>query len=551
MRFVRSLAAALPLALPAQQLTFVAGPASACTVTTVPESQPTATGTVVLANAELLPIEITGRTLGQANDPTRPRLLVRHGVPRLELPDGGRVFRYRRAAGAFWGFLWLAADGTPRIVLERPGTGALLEDPFADRVAVAVDGRHFAVPELAGGLWLCRLDGGAFASTGRADRRAIPANTEVIASSVMLGTSHLFCVSDRDELLRVAFVDGSPVVDVSPPAVPRGFLRDELVLSRDGQHCVVLYGARDQQRFWHVGTSGGPQLLPPPAGRYETAGYLPTGAGEPAMLLDDTGSRLFYVDTGLRDELHLLDLTGALGDLQITENQWFQPYIGAHILPRFVGPKLLAAIGDPGQMDWFRVDLVPGGGTVENLTQTGTLLPPFGSGQLAPSDAVDAGAARLVLEPAGAGVAARRIDLVTGAQSLVQGEVAGAPLVGSGFGGAVDVVLPSNAGDRLYRGALAQPFAVAPAGVRMDAPVHGPWGSAVWVHLANGLGVVVYLLVDGTLVAGPIESGVAQVVLTAAGGVAVLGAAPRFLSVAGQVALPWPTGAVLLSGAGG
>jgi hypothetical protein len=551
MRFVLSLAAVLPLALPAQQLTFVSGPANACSVVTVPESQPTAPGTVVLANAELLPIEITGRTLGQGNDPTQPRVLVRHGVPRLELPDGGRVCRYRRAGGAFWGFLWLAADGTPRIVLERPGTGALLEDPFADRVAVAVDGRHLAVPELAGGLWLCRLDGGVFASTGRADRRAIAANREVIASSVLLGTTHLFCITDRDELLRCAFADGSTAADISPPAVSRGFFRDELVLSRDGQRCVCLYGARDQQQFWLLTTAGGPQLLPPPPGRYEGPGYLPEGAGEPAMLLDAVGTRLFYIDSAVRDELHLLDLNGVLGDLQITESQLFQPYIGAHILPRFTGPKLLVAIGDPGQMDWFRVDLAPGGGTVDNLTQTGTPLPPFGAGQLAPSAAVDAGAALLALEQTGPVVVARRIDLATGAQTLVQGEVAGAPLVGSGFGGAVDVVLPSNSGDRLYRGALAQPFVAAPPGVLLDAPVHGPWGSAVWVHLANGLGVVAYYLVDGTLVTGAIETGVSQVVLTAAGGAAVLGTTPRLLSVAGQVALPWPAGAVLLSGAGG
>jgi hypothetical protein len=537
----------------AQQLTFVEGVPGAMQITVVPEASPQSSPTILLQNVELMGIEITGRTLARELDGTRSRRTVRNGFERVELPGGGRLFQYRRNGGQFWGFLHVAADGTPRAVLERPGTGAQLESPFFDRIAVADDGQHAAIALVAGGLHVVRLDGASFASTGRPDRLAVPAAVEVLPASVMVGTTHAFCITSTDEVLRWPLADGGSPVDIAPPAIANGEFKDEMAMSRDGQHVVFLYGPRDLQRLYHATTSGPAVMLPPPPAKYEEPNYLPDGAGEPAMLLNDTGTRLFYIDADVRDELHLLDLVGALPDLQITENQIFQPYIGAHILPRFVASDLVVAIGDPGQMDWFKASLATAGGTVTNLTGTGAMVQPFPSGLLDPQQVADAGTAMLVTEQGPGGQVLRRLDPATGVSAIVQQGVLAAPDAGSSFSGQRDVLVRGASGDAIYRGSSGSLFAATPAGLLLTPPVHGAWLSATWLHLPSNWGIVVYYLADGTLLTGPIEFGVQQVVMTAAGGAAVVGSNVRYLGVGVQAVLNLPPAPVrvMLSGAGG
>lgn len=537
----------------AQQLTFAEGAPGAMQITAVPEAAPLSAPTVVLQNIELLGIETTGRTLARELDGTRSRRTVENGLERIELPGGGRLFQYRRNGGQFWGFLHVAADGTPRAVLERPGSGALLESPFFDRIAVADDGRHAAIALAAGGVLVVKLDGSAYASTGRPDRLAVPVGVEALPASVMVGTTHAFCVTGDDEVLRWPLADGGAPVDISPPVVANGEFKDQMAMSRDGQHVVFLYGPRDLQRLWHATTSGPAVLLPPPPAKYEEPNYLPEGAGEPAMLLNDAGTRLFYIDADVRDELHLLDMAGSLPDLQITENQIFQPYIGAHILPRFVAGDLVVAIGDPGRMDWFKASLATGGGSVVNLTGTGATVQPFPSGLLDPLQAADAGPSMLVTEQGPGGTVLRRLDPVTGASAVVQQGVQGGLQAGSSFGVQRDVLVQGASGDFLYGGLTGNLFAATPAGILLTPPVHGPSLSATWLHLPSNWGIVVFYLADGTLLTGPIEFGVQQVAMTAAGGAVVVGSTVRYLNVGMHAVLnqsPAPV-RVLLSGAGG
>lgn len=554
---IRTLAVVGLFALPvaSQSLTFAEGAPNALQVVSVAEGNPTGPDTVVLQGVEFLPIEITGRTLAREFDASRSRRLVRHGIERVELPGGGRLFRYRRLGGQFWGFLHVAADGAARVVLERAGTGVALEDPFLDRIGVADDGRHAAIGLLTGGIRFVKLDGTVYPSTGRPDRAAVPGSVEALPASVMVGPTHVFYITGDDEVFRCALADGAAPVDVSAPPVANGEYKDELALSRDGQHAVFLYGPRDLQRLWYIDTAAQtPNLLPPAPSKYEEPGYLPDGAGEPAMLLSDDGARLFYIDADVRDELHLLDLAGVLPDLQITENQIFQPYIGAHILPKFVAHEMVVAIGDPGQMDWFRVTLAAGGGNVVNLTGTGSLAQPFPSGTIAPTQAADTGAYLLITEQVGALQQLRKLDPVTGVQTIVQHDVLGAPEPGSSFAGAGDTLVRSHAGDALYLGNQATLFATTPAGVSLTPTVHGPVFAATWVHLPTiQWGIVVFYLPDGTLVAGPIEPGIEQITMTAAGGAVLRGPTLRYLAPGREVLLPRPPVPMrlVLSGAGG
>lgn len=539
--------------LPAQVVTLAEGPANDLQIVMLAESNMPGPGTVVLQNVEVLPVEVTGRTLAHESDATRSRRVVRDGRARVELPGGGRLFRYQRLGGQFWGFLHVAADGAARVVLEQPGVGAVFADPFLDRIGVADDGLHAAIGLLGGGLHVVKLDGSLFASTGRPDRLAVPVSTETLPASVMVGATHVFYQSSLDEVFRCALADGAIPVDVTPAPVPNGIFKDEMCLSRDGQHLVFLYGPQQQQRLWHVDTAGVATVLPPPPSKYEEPGYLPDGPGEPAMLLDDAGTRLFYIDAALRDELHLLDLAGVLPDLQITESAIFQPYIGSHILPKFHGPLLAVAIGDPGQMDWFRATLASGGGTVSNLTGTGSMVQPFPSGQLDPVQAAEAGGRLLITEQGQGTMTLRRLDPASGANTIVQQDLLAPPVAGSATAGVADLLVRGSGGDRIYRGLTANLFAQTPTGVLLTPPVHGPLLSATWVHLSIGWGIVAFYLPDGTILSGPIEYGVEQLAMTAAGGVVVVGNPLRYLAPGVTTLLNRPAVPVrfCMSGAGG
>jgi hypothetical protein len=292
-------------------------------------------------------------------------------------------------------------------------------------------------------------------------------------------------------------------------------------------------------------------VLPPPPDKYEEPGYLPEEPGEPAMLLADDGSRLFYVDSEPRDELWLLDVQGLLPPLQITDDVHFEPYIGGHILPRFLGHQLTVAIGDVATMDWFAADLA-NGGTVENRTDTGTATPPFAAGTLDPTDALAAGAALLVTDQQPGGLTLRRVDTVNGGLATLQQGLLAPPIAGSALAGGADVLVRTTAGERLY-GASGALLAPLPPDIALTPPVHGAGFAATWVHLTNGWGAVFLYLPGGPVVTGPFESGVTQLAATAGGGLVVVADPVRYHAPGVSVVLNRPQVALrlCLSGAGG
>ncbi|MCA8975512.1 MAG: hypothetical protein KDC98_12385 [Planctomycetes bacterium] len=551
-----SLALLLTVSASAQVIVLAEGTVNSLRIATVPESSPNAPDTVVLQNAELLPVEITGRTVGREHGPSNSRRLSRNGIERVELPDGGRLLRYRRDGGQHWGFLHIAPDGQATVVLEHAGVGAGLSDPFFDQIGVADDGRHAVVSLLAGGAHTVKLDGTLYASTGRPDRLALPATQTVAPTSMMVGPTHFFCSagsSGVDRLFRCALADGAVPVDLTPPTTALDRLQEEMVMSGDGQHVVFLHGPQRQQRLWHATTTGAAAVLPPPPSKYEEPNYLPFGVGEPAMSLNEDGSRLFFVDSSVRDELFLLDVQGALPALQITDDPIFQPYIGVHILPKFDGTRLLIAIGDIGRMDWFRADLAASGNTVANLTGTGSQQQPYPAGALSPIAGADTGSSLLLVEQTAAGMDLRRMDTASGTSAIVQSDAALSIATGSSFGPAADVTVHGVGGDRLYRGLTATPFATTPAGVLMTAPVQGPLLSGTQVHLLIPWGIPVFYFAGGGVIAGQIEYGLKQIVMTESGGVLLNGGTLRYFGIGTSVVLQRPPTPLrlVLSGAGG
>ncbi len=538
--------------LPAQRIALLEGPGPhLLDLRLLDENSPQAPGQVILAGIEILPIEITGRTAMQADDATVARRVERHGLWRVELPGGGRLFQYRRQNGAYWGFLLVPPDGQARVLLEVAGIGAGTDAPFHDRLAVAADGQNGVVGAVLGGLHVLRLDGTTFASTGT-PARFVPTAVPVDEEGCLAGPQFAFYLTQDDRLWRLPLGDLATPVEVTPPPVPGGFFKTTFAMAGDGASIVCLYGPRDQQRLWLVRSSGPAVLLPPPPSKYEDPDYLPEGSGHPHLLLNGDGSRLFYVDGLVRDELFLLDVAAAAPPLQITADPIFQPYIGVHILPKFVGATLDVAIGDAGRMDWFRAEST---GVVTNLTGTGSVLQPFPAGTLDPVAAVAAGGTLLSTEVASLGGALRlrRIDLQSGSHAVAYGDLTAVPLPGSAFTGAADLIVRGTGGDRLLLGGSGVELAATPPGLRLAPPSRGPQYSATWLHLASGWGLTVFYLPNGSVLTGPFEHGVTQLTMTAAGGCVVLGTLPRYLAPGVLAPLNLAPAAlrVCVSGAGG
>ncbi len=550
----QSLFCALLLCAPlvAQTITLAEGAVSSLTIVSLAESNPNATGVNIVQNIEIMPIEITGRFAGQASDSSRSRRLDRFGMVRVELPNGGRLFRYRRAGGAHWGFLHISGDGGARVVLEQSGTPGA--DPFEDRIGVAEDGSHFAVPLLAGGLFIVRLDGNNYVSTGTAHRLLAPL-TVIEPTSVMVGNQVVWFQDELLHVFRCGLSDGTVPFDVSPPPLANAILKDQMAMSGDGSRVVFLYGPHHQQQLWTAELTGGATVLPPLPSKYEDPGYLPEEPGTPALLLNEDGTRLLFVDSDVRDELYLLDITGTLATLHITDDPVFQPYIGVHILPGFLANDLTIAIGDPNQMDWFRASLAATGGTVANLTSTGSANQPFPEGTIDPQTYVRDQGISYAVEQGASMLTVRRIDLATGTQMVLHTNATQIPFRSSSFNQAADLIVPTSQGDRLYSSSSTLPLFALPLGLTMSPSSRGPGLSAIWIELSGtNWGVPAFYLPNGAFVTGSIEQGIQQLCATNLNGVVmIVGTTARYLAPGVNTPMNRPT--VLwrrcLSGAGG
>ncbi|MFT4840014.1 MAG: hypothetical protein ACI8UD_002305 [Planctomycetota bacterium] len=517
----------VPLA--AQTITLAEGTTSSLTIVSLPESNPNAAGTTVVQDIELLPIEITGRYLGQESDASRSRRLDRNSVVRVELPDGGRLLRFKRAGGTHWGFVHVAGNGSASVVLEQPGIA--FADPFEDRIGVARNGSHFSVPLLAGGLFVVRLDGNNYASTGTASRLIAPL---AIAepTSVMVGDQVVWFQDQLLQVFRCGLGDGATPTNVSPPAQPNAILKDQMAMSGDGSRIVFLYGPQQQQRLWTVGLAGGANVLPPPPSKYEDPGYLPEESGSPALMLNEAGTRLFYIDSDIRDELYLLDTSGTLPTLQITSDPIFQPYIGVHILPGFLANDITIAIGDPNMMDWFRAVLSATGGTVTNLTATGSGTQPFPEGTIDPQTMLRTQGVSYSVEQGTNGLNIRRIDLATGAQMLLHSNATQPPFRGGGSAGSADLIVPTTQGDRLYSSSATTPLFALPNGLRLSPSSRGPNLSAIRVTLSGtSWGIPAFYLPNGTFVTGALEFDIKQLCATNLNAVVMMvGTSARYIA---------------------
>jgi hypothetical protein len=529
------LAAALVLSTAtAQHVTYAEGPPGGrLEVWTFAEADPAGTATRVIAGLELVTLEITNRTAQAAWRSDRSRLVVRDGVRFVELPGNGRLYRFRENGGQRWGFLWIRADGSPEILLATAGIGGTA-DPFGDRIGVAPDGRHALVPDAAGSsLWIVRLDGTTFPSTGTAWRRIFTSDT-LEPFSPTPGANVAFWVTEDERLWRVDYADGAAPVDLTPPSSGGDLrMKDEVALAGDGRSVVFLYGPNHLFRLYRAGETGAATALPPPAADYEEPGYLPEFVGGPRMLLNDDGSRLLYVEGRMGDELFVLDIAGATPTLQVTSDVHFQPYISTVILPVAFGAAFLVGIGDPARLDLYAA--ATEGQSVANVTRTGgNTTAPYQQGLLDFAGASrTADGSALLVDAATAGGAFRALVRYGAAGLELVAHAPAATDLATGFG-TPGYRVRSPLGDVLLD-ASGSPRLAVPAGVSLSLAVAAPGGVFSVFHASAGSLRAAVLDAGGALVTLGLDPALRELAVTATGAVVYDGHDLRFANGLGVV----------------
>ncbi|MBI5852868.1 MAG: hypothetical protein HZB39_17795 [Planctomycetes bacterium] len=519
-----ALAAAVPA--PAQDLVWAEGASPLLRdVWRVTESDPTATPSLVLAGVEFLPIEITNRTAQQDLADDVARRAVRQGLARVVLPDGGSLFRYRRANGTLWGFLSIDAAGAARVVVEVAGLAGGGTDPFFDRIAVAPDGRHAILPLIDGRLAILRLDGADYPSTSAPARFVTLANG-VENFSHTCGRNVAWLVGGNDTVWRIALSDGAVPIEVTPPVIAGARAKPEFAPAADGRSAAFLYGPRGAFGIWLVGEQGPSVQVPVAPADYEEPGYLPEITGGPHLLLNADGTRLLCIDATVRDETFVADVAGLLPVTHWTGDHNFQPYIGVIILPLAIGTVFVAGIGDPGRFDLHAASA--GTATTVNLTQTsGNLAPPYQSGALVLSAmttfrdgsflsslAASTGGAPHAFQFGPAGITPRG------------GDQSGEVRRGASTDARVpaDLLVPSASGDLLLSGSDGRPLFTEIAGLRLSTSVMGPNG-VYRAFFADALGLRALVVeVPGIGIFGFPATGADDAVLSASGALALDGA---------------------------
>jgi hypothetical protein len=521
-------------------------------IMTVPEADLLAAPRLVLADVELLDLEVTNRTAQQDLADDRARRVERQGLARVVLPDGGSLYRYRRAGGTVWGFLWIDVLGVARVVLEQNGAQGGAVDPFFDRIAVGPDGRHALVPFVDGRLAIVRLDGGVFASSGTPARvLQIPFGIENVSHTC--GRSVGWFVADDDTIWRVALADGAQPQDVTPPSTGAVRAKPEFAPSADGRSAAFIFGPRNLARLWLVGEQGPAVLVPIAAGDFEEPGYLPEVVGGPKLLLNEDGSSLLCVDATIRDEAFVVDVSGLVPNTHWTGDPNFQPYIGVIILPLAVGDVFVAGIGDPNRFDLHAA--VAGGVPTVNLTQTnGNVSAPFQSGALVPSAMTTfrdgSFLASLAPSTGGAPHAFQFGPFGIRAHGAAQlGEVARGASTHARV--SADLLVPTSSGELLLAGADGAPVVPAPAGLQLSTSVIGPNGAYRSFFVSSGALRALVVDVPGLGFFGYPANGAEDVVLSESGALALEGSGSiLLLSSAGSRNIATAADTLILSGQG-
>ena len=207
------------------------------------------------ANIDLCDLKLTGNTIYQDVDQTKPVPVVWAGEEYIRLPNGDRLYHW--SDGTDYGLGLLKPDGTFEAPVDQlaraTSTGSCTTDYY---VAVSKDGKLAAVVLEGTKVALVKLDGTTWSGTTPASEilDITPTGTtnikEIFDDSLTIGAKSLLFVVDEtsgNDSLYAAPLDGSakatkvtlPQVDGAAPI----FINANMATNTAGDHFVIVAGA--------------------------------------------------------------------------------------------------------------------------------------------------------------------------------------------------------------------------------------------------------------------------------------------------------------------
>lgn len=382
-----ALVALLAPSAAAQSLTIAAGPdAQHLTVST---ASPAGHGAVLaaagLSGIELLPIELAGRTNFDRWNGRRPQLSAERLSPAfITLPNGAKIFAFRRTATNEFGFFALSSSGKAATLLTQPAAGG--GSPFLPTVGVSNDGTLMAVATTfaAGGDLMLVSTSGA----GSAMATAALAPIQWQATSFAFAESALFATAEPNQLWRVplAAPSAAPIALAPSGGFAPAWIDAEIVVSGDGSTIAFFAGLEKKINDLYVGKSDGTvwNRTKSPA-RHELPGFGPLEPLGPNVALSKDGGLVAYMRKLDEKELFVAQTGQAQAGFgsQLTNHSVFQESIGTGITVGFNGTLLTFGFGGVhGTFDMFHAATPASGGppqptAVANTTLTGSAGAPY------------------------------------------------------------------------------------------------------------------------------------------------------------------------------
>ncbi|MBL8695858.1 MAG: hypothetical protein JNJ88_17320 [Planctomycetes bacterium] len=365
---------------------------------TIRSERPGQPSAVLISSVELLHFELAGRVALHELDRSRPQLIARAGQPTyLELPDGSRVFHYKRSDESGFGFFKVTVSGTLQILAELPpepgDDGSSGDNPWLPAIGASRDGKWLAAAtdgDATGDLYLLSASGGAPVLL-----TPEPEPADIDESSFTFASGALFVTMDSDAVARAPIPTG-PLAPVALP--PSGdetpeWVAPEIAVSEDGSAIALVAGEGiDQADVYVVSAAGSAVNVTQDPSRYRPLSAAPLFQWGPRLALSDDGSRVAYLRaqypagtyplgyTGEEDELYLATSTGSQKSL-VTGDAWFHPWIGTGITVGFQGAFLqFGFAGITGKFDYYTAYAPLQAGyeaTVWSSTLTGSGVPQF------------------------------------------------------------------------------------------------------------------------------------------------------------------------------
>jgi len=328
---------------------------------------------------ELLPVDFIGRTAWDQLQPHRPRLRESLAAPRIRLPGGqGALYAFRRDEGGshVFGYFRVDVQGSPMVLLERPGTGIDgSQSPYCPKLAVEDGGATLLVATLpAAGGDLLEVD----VATGSVEDRTALLSPRTFQMNGLALLSGWGLASTPTGLLRFERTPGAQARNVpfgggiaAFASFPSGqvtatrtskpdWFGPDLVASADGTTAAFCAGKGATEAFVYTVRQAGKAIrLTTQAYHLSGAGFLPESPIGPTLALSpDGGCVAWRAESPVSAETFVeLVATPQAAPLQLTADANYTDTLNDSGVITFASPdELVMLVGETDSQDPLQID---------------------------------------------------------------------------------------------------------------------------------------------------------------------------------------------------